>query len=70
MTTTLFLKEKKDGFRRSRPSLRNDVPGMGVTLGTDFLATKMTFVYTRSVQKVHGLLLKCHFPLSESNETW
>ena len=26
--------------------------------------------YTRSVQKVCGLLLECHFPLSESNKNW
>ena len=25
---------------------------------------------TRSVQKIRGLLLKCHFPLLESNTNW
>ena len=27
-------------------------------------------LHTRSVQKVRGLLLKCHFPLSEWNKNW
>ena len=30
----------------------------------------MFLVNTRSVQKVRGLLLKYHFPLSESNKNW